>query len=245
MFAPVRGMHASLIKNQWLVRLSRTKTGRTRWLLWSLVTSGAVLGGCTEAEVGDPPEDTCDVYRIDSVRPTDDVDNRASAILASVFRTYAEHDLPTAWEAHLDQRLASDLVWTVELGGCAAPAAIPLGALADIGSAVEGADAGWHPATGVDVQGWFTDDELGGGIVGELDAGYAAVIADGFAPFLNALLAAGDTGWGDAIDTSGDGVISRDELLADSLFQVLTRPDRGDRLSFAFEIHATWVGTAP
>jgi hypothetical protein len=245
MFAPVPAMTASHIRNQWLVRLAGTKTGRTRWLLWSLVTSGALFAGCTEAEVGDPPPASCDVYRIDSVRPPDDADNRAAAILAAVFRTYEEHDLPGAWQTHLDERLATDLVWTIELGGCAEPDAIPLGALADIGSMADGADGGWHPATDVDVRVWFTDRELGGRIDGELDAGYAPVIADAFVPFLDALLAAGDTSWGSTIDTGGDGRIDRDELLADPLFQILTRPDRGDRLSFGFDVHATWVGTAP
>lgn len=238
-------MHANLIKNQWLVRLSRAKTGRTRWLLWSLVTSGAVLAGCADAEVGDPPPASCDVYRVDSVRPPDDVDNRAASILASVFRTYAEHDLPAAWQAHLDARLATDLVWTIETGGCAAPAALPLGALADIGSMAGGADGGWHPASAVRLQVWPQGDQLDARIDGELDAGYATVIADAFVPFLDALYRDGDTRWGTTIDTSGDGHIDRDELLADELFQILTRPDRGERLSFGFDLHATWVGTAP
>lgn len=219
-------------------------TGRTRWLLWSLVTSGALLAGCADAELGDPPPDSCDVYRIDSLRPM--TDNRASALLEAVFRTYAEHDLPGAWQAHLDERLAGDLVWTIETGGCAAPAAVPLGALADIGSMATGADGGWHPVGDVSLQLWPLDDQLDGRIHGELAAGYEVVIADAFVPFLNQLLAIGDTGWGSSIDTSGDGVIDRDELLADALFQTLTRPDRGaDRLSFGFEFHASWVGTTP
>lgn len=232
-------MKTFLIKNQWLERLARADTGRSRWLLWSLVAGGAVLGCAAPADDADPVPSECDVYRIDTVRPSDEIDNRASAILAAVFRTYQEHDLPDAWQEHLDARLATDLVWTIESGDCAAPTEIPLGALADIGSLGDGDRDGWHPAIDVTLHLWPQDGELDGRIECELEAGYAAVIADAFVPFLNQLLAAGDTGWGDSIDTSGDGVIDQDELLGDALFQTLTRPDRGERLSFGFAFHAT------
>ena len=210
-------------------------SGRARWLLWSLL----LTAGCA-AEPDEPSlPDECDVYRIDAVRPPDGGDDRASAILAAVFRTYDEHDLAATWQAHLGDRLATDLVWTIETGACDAPAELPLGALADVGG-LGGADLdGWHPADGVTVRLWPQGDQLDARIEGELASGYAEVIADAFVPFLNQLLAAGDTSWGGAIDTNGDGEIDRDELLADTLFRTLTRPDRGDRLSFAFTLHAS------
>jgi hypothetical protein len=239
-------MRVSNVINQSLRGPGVADSGRARWLLWSLVTGGALAAGCGAADDPDGPEPAeCDVYRIDGVRIPDEGDSRAAAILGSVFRTYDEHDLAGTWQAHLDDRLATDLVWTIETGGCDAPAEVPLGALADVGGlGGEGAD-GWHPAAAVNLRVWPQEDQLDARLDGELAAGYVEVIADAFLPFLNQLYAAGDTSWGGAIDTSGDGVIDRDELLADTLFQTLTRPDRGDRLSFGFDLHATWVGTMP
>ena len=211
-------------------------SGRARWLLWSLVVTAA---GCAAEPEDDPAPQECETWRIDAVRLPDGGDDRASAILAAVFRTYDEHDLATTWQGHLDHRLATDLVWTIETGGCAPPAELPLGALADVGGLGDDDVDGWHSAAGVALQVWPQGDELDARLEGELDAGYPEVIADAFVPFLNQLLAGGDTSWGGAIDVSGDGVIDRDELLGDALFQTLTRPDRGERLSFGFTLHAT------
>jgi len=219
---------------------ARSVSGHSRWLLWSSLAAG--LAGCAAEDVSEPPDapSECDrLYRVDSVRIPDEVDSRAAAILAAVFRTYEERDLAAAWADHLDDRLATTVDWTIRSERCGTPDTVPLGALADV-AGLGGADAGWHPIARVSLRVWPGDGDLTARLDGELEAGYPPVIADAFLPFLDALLAADATSWGGSIDAAGDGDgrIDRDELLADGLFQILIRPDRGDRLSFGFELHA-------
>jgi hypothetical protein len=211
-----------------------------------------LLAACanTPSGAGDCPSTT---YRIDHVEALADAhaadlagydldgdgrpDNVSGTILAGMLTAYDAH---ASWQTRIDGRLASDVRWSFSVEQCpgAAPKVlddnIPLGALADLGG---GADAGWQPVTDLH----FDGTRLGGALVPD----YRDTLADTFAPYVSARLAAGDTIWGAQADTNHDGVISPDEVLADELFQTVTTPDIDtdgdgvrDSLSFGFVVHA-------
>lgn len=134
--------------------------------------------------------------------------------------------------------------------------AVPVGALAAF---TPDAPVGWHPAEGTAFDLAITDGAIEGRIAGGLVPGYADVVAASFLPFINPLLATGDTVFGVEADADGDGMLTVAELAAHRSFRVLMTPDldlhdadgryapdrdgRNDALSFGLVIHATEVAS--
>lgn len=210
-------------------------TGRA----WPLLLPLAACAAPAEAPPDAAAPEPASAYRIERIeapetaRPVGvdhdgdgDRDNQAAMILRAVFAIYDGDVLAEAWEERLAARLAA-LDWRVAPG---ALDPVPLGALADLGA---GAPDGWHPVV---------DLRLDGDVLsGALAPGYERVIAEAFAPFVTALHADGASRWGEAADRDGDGVITADELMADLVFQTITRADQDGALSFAFRVETTEV----
>lgn len=133
---------------------------------------------------------------------------------------------------------------------------VPVGALAAF---TGDAPDGWHPAEATAFDLVITDGAVDGRIAGGLVPGYADVVAASFLPFINPLIATGDTVFGVEADADGDGALTVAELVAHRAFRVLMTPDldlhdpdgrydpgadgRNDALSFGLVIHATEVAS--
>ncbi len=158
-------------------------------------------------------------------------DNQIAKIFSVVSLAYADRDVAGAWQARLDARLDTWLAVLVQREACPAGderltvigGELPLGALSDFSG---GADEGWAPVDNLRVTiEADVDGVLSGRLAATLPPGYDATMAEAFAPFVQALLDAGDTEWGRQVDIDGDGTITVAEMIDDSLFVTLTHPD--------------------
>jgi hypothetical protein len=97
---------------------------------------------------------------------------------------------------------------------------LPLGAIVDLSDT--GLDD-WHPTYPTTIALDLATGEAVGTIAGAIAPDYRPVFEDGILPTMQARLEGGDTTW--APDDNEDGVITRDELERDDVFEILMLPD--------------------